>query len=56
MSTTFRSYTHFAVRGQHANSLQMSVTLLDRKMFSTKLVSKHDLDTALYCLRLLFNG
>lgn len=56
MSTTFRSYAHFAVRGQGANSLQMSATLLDTEMFSTKRVSKHELDTALHCPRLHFNG
>lgn len=56
MSTTFRSYTHFAVRGQQAKSLQMSATLLDRKMISTKLLSKHNLDTTLHCPKLLFNG
>lgn len=54
MSTTFRSYTHFAVRGQQANSLQMSTSLLNRKMFATKLVSKLNLDTTLHCLRLVF--
>lgn len=36
MSTTFRSYTHFAVKGQQPNSLQMSDIPLYRKMFSTK--------------------
>lgn len=43
MSTSFRSYTHFAVRRQRANYLQMSATLLD-KMFSTSVKTqlRHD--------------
>lgn len=55
MSAALKSYTHFAVRGHQANSLQMFATLLDRKMFSAKLLSKHHLDTTLHCPKLLFN-